>query len=281
MPQFTRTDGPTLHYVVDDYTDPWKDAPYLLLQHGNGRSGRFWYSWVPYLSRFYKVVRPDARGLGLSSGEFDLERELTLEACVKDLVDIIDDLGAQSVHVCGESMGGMLGIAMAAQHPQRVRTLTLVATPAFLTQEMHDAYALGRGSRFEAMDAVGRAAWLEATNRNTRFAPDADPQLVDWYTREYTKNRSEVQDAMSKLMNRTDFSQHLPAITAPVLALYPSDGPRTGPEQQEMLKARVKNLTIALVRSEFHKIQLMYPKTCATHVLRFISEHDGRSCSEE
>ena len=36
---------PALHYVVDDYTDPWKNAPYILLQHGNGRSGRFWYSF--------------------------------------------------------------------------------------------------------------------------------------------------------------------------------------------------------------------------------------------
>ena len=54
MPNVKRSAGPTLHYVVDDYTDPWKNAPYLVLQHGNGRSAQFWYSWVPYLSRFIK-----------------------------------------------------------------------------------------------------------------------------------------------------------------------------------------------------------------------------------
>ena len=62
MPFLTRPCQPELHYDIDDFTDPWRHAPYLILQHGFGRSGRFWYSWVPYLARFYKVVRPDARG---------------------------------------------------------------------------------------------------------------------------------------------------------------------------------------------------------------------------
>ena len=93
MPSVKRGGGPTLHYVVDDYTDPWRNAPYLILQHGSGRSSRFWYSWVPYLSRFYKVVRPDVRGLGGSSADFDLDREFTLEALVDDLAGIVAAIG--------------------------------------------------------------------------------------------------------------------------------------------------------------------------------------------
>src|SRR5574342_402553 len=64
MPLVTRAGKPTLHYELDDYTDPWRNAPYLILQHGYGRSGKFWYSWVPYLSRFYRVVRRDLRRAG-------------------------------------------------------------------------------------------------------------------------------------------------------------------------------------------------------------------------
>ena len=69
MPLIERKGKPALHYRVDDFTDPWKNAPTVLLQHGFGRSSQFWTSWVPYLSRFYKVVRPDLRGLGLSPVE--------------------------------------------------------------------------------------------------------------------------------------------------------------------------------------------------------------------
>ncbi|MGZ8230658.1 MAG: tripartite tricarboxylate transporter substrate-binding protein [Burkholderiales bacterium] len=126
MPRLDRTAGPSLHYALDDYTDTWKDAPYVILQHGHGRSGRFWYRWVSYLSRFYKVVRPDVRGLGESSGEFDVDNDSTLTAYVEDLAAIIDALGAQSVHFCGESMGGQIGskaparAAEAALPPERV-----------------------------------------------------------------------------------------------------------------------------------------------------------------
>ena len=112
-----RPGQPDIHYTLDDYTDPWKNAPYLFLQHGFGRSGKFWYSWVPYLARWFKVVRPDARGLGQSPATFDLQRDFTVENCVNDLAAIVDHLGADAVHYCGESMGGILGMVLAATQP--------------------------------------------------------------------------------------------------------------------------------------------------------------------
>ena len=122
MPLLERKGKPSLHYRVDDFTDPWKNAPYLILQHSFGRSGKFWYSWVPYLSRFYRVVRPDVRGLGRSAATFDLEREFTLDACMYDLLAIVDDLGADSVHFCGESMGGILGMVFADRKSTRLNS---------------------------------------------------------------------------------------------------------------------------------------------------------------
>ncbi|HEV7823186.1 MAG TPA: alpha/beta fold hydrolase, partial [Burkholderiales bacterium] len=86
MPYIKRAAAPTLHYVIDDFTDPWKNAPFLILQHGNGRSAQFWYSWVPYLSRHYKVVRMDLRGHGESPVDFDPATGSALEGYVGDLL---------------------------------------------------------------------------------------------------------------------------------------------------------------------------------------------------
>lgn len=49
----------------------------LLLRNGYGRSSRFWYAWVRYLTRHVKVVRPDLRGLGESPAHFNLEKGLS------------------------------------------------------------------------------------------------------------------------------------------------------------------------------------------------------------
>jgi 3-oxoadipate enol-lactonase len=275
MPYVERPGKPRLHYTVDDHTDSWRNAPYLVLQHGNGRSGRFWYRWIPYLSRYYKVVRPDLRGLGQSGKEFDLDRDMTPEALVEDQIAVIDALGADSVHFCGESMGGILGIALASIHPQRVRTLTLVATPVFISDRMKETYSLGHGSRIDAMKQMGIRAWIDATNRSTRFPPDTPQGMFDWYADEFVKSDPQVQLSMARLVNQANAAQWLPGVRAPVLGLYPSAGQITSSEQEQMLTAALPGMRIVHLPTSYHMVHMIHPATCAGHVLHFVAAHDG------
>src|SRR4051812_34838974 len=230
MPIVARPGQPELYYALDDYTDPWKNAPYLILQHGLGRSGRFWYHWVPYLARWYKVVRPDIRGLGQSTAGFDPDQGFSVEQLVGDLLAVIDHLGATNVHHCGESLGGILGMALAAAHPQRVRTLTLVASPLSIGADLQQQYAMGYASQKEAQDKLGMRAWIAATN-HLRFPPGADAGMMSWYEEEISKNNPAVQQAMGRMMKGVDAEPYLARIAAPVLGLYPTDGPIVTPEQ--------------------------------------------------
>ena len=280
MPYVERSGKPRLHYSVDDFTDPWKDAPYLVLQHGNGRSSRFWYRWIPYLSRFYRIVRPDARGLGLSSADFDLNRDVTVELLIEDLVAVLEHVGAKSVHFCGESMGGIMGLAFCAMRPERVRTLTLVATPVYISDKMKETYSLGHASRVDAMKEMGRDAWLKATNRSTRFPPDADPGLLDWYEAEFAKSDADVQLAYSRLVNGASAADFLPLVKVPTLGLYPTEGPITSAEQEEMLVKNLRDFRLVHLPMRYHMINHVMPATCATHLLHFIAQHDGVACRE-
>lgn len=67
MPFARIADDLEMYYEVDDFTDPWKQPETVVLHHGNCKSTRFWYRWVPILARRYRVVRLDARGLGRST----------------------------------------------------------------------------------------------------------------------------------------------------------------------------------------------------------------------
>lgn len=280
MPVLTRPGQPDLHYAVDDCTDPWKNAPWLVLQHGNGRSGRFWYSWVPYLCRHYKVVRPDARGLGQSPADFDPAAGITLDNLVDDLAALVDALGGGPVHFCGESMGGILGLALAALHPGLVRTLTLVATPVYISDAMKAKYAMGHASRVDAMETMGREAWLKATNRSTRFPPDTDPGLLDWYEAEFAKSDYAVQLAYSRLVNGANAQDLLPRVAAPVLGLYPTEGPITSAEQERLLAERLRDFHIVHLPTRYHMVHHIAPAACATALLHFAARHDGIACRE-
>lgn len=146
MPILSRDRRPDLYYEIDDYTDPWRNAPHMVLQHGFGRSSKFWYRCVPYLSRFYRLIRPDLRGFGRSAPATDPPDEFTVEACIRDLEDILDAVGAESAHYCGESLGGILGMPFASERPRRVRTLTLIGLRVRLNQSSRERYRFGHES---------------------------------------------------------------------------------------------------------------------------------------
>jgi 3-oxoadipate enol-lactonase len=280
MPFLKRVGEPAIHYTVDDFTDPWRNAPYLILQHGNGRSGRFWYRWIPHLARHYRVVRPDMRGLGGSGQDFDLKRDLTLDALIGDLAALIGELGAADLHFCGESMGGILGCVLAATRPELVRTLTIVATPVFINDAMKQRYSVGHGSRTEAMQSMGTRAWVEATTRITRLPADTEPELFRWYVDEYSANNPDVQVQMSALVNAASMKDYLPRIRVPVLGLYPTQGQITSAEQEQMLRDQIRKLEMVHLPTAYHMIHLLHARECATRTLAHCARHDGIAVTE-
>src|SRR5262249_57194354 len=62
MPTFAASADLQMHYLVDDFTDPWTPPNTLLLLHGNAESSRAWYAWVPILARRFRGGRPGMRG---------------------------------------------------------------------------------------------------------------------------------------------------------------------------------------------------------------------------
>lgn len=275
MPAIKRPGHPTINFELDDYTDPWTNAPFMVLQHGFGRSSRFWYSWVPYLSRFYKIVRPDLRGLGLSAHDFDLQKGISLDNYLGDLLAILDFLGTESIHYCGESLGGIIGISLAAKYPKRVRTLSLVSTPVFNNKRAKKTLMAGFPTWKEALTTLGSHGWAKAMNAAMRFPPNTDQGLLDWYAAEMGKNEVAVLVAMSQLASPIDVTAFLCDVKAPVLGLYPHSGPITSGEQEELLKKNIASLKLVHLRTEFHTLQNIAPATCANEILHFAAQHDG------
>jgi 3-oxoadipate enol-lactonase len=280
MPYLTRAGEPSLYYELDDYTDPWKQAPYLLLQHGYARSSKFWRAMVPYLSRFYRVIRPDSRGLGRSGKDFDLKRGLGIEAYQKDLNDLLDHLGAASVHLCGESSGGTIAFALAAECPARIRTLTVISSPVYMTEEDKKSALGGYPDRVTALRALGARGWLEASNAGRRFPPDADPGMLAWTLDEMGSSDLEVLIALFEWISNIDTTPYLAKIEAPVLGLYPQGGIITKDEHLDALRAHVRDLRIVRIPSRYHSINVFSPASCATQLLHFVSQHDGIACRE-
>jgi len=278
MPYVRRAGKPTLHYRVDDFTDPWRNAGTILLQHGYARSSRFWFGWVPHLARFYKVVRPDLRGHGESPVDFNPATDSTLAGYVDDVLAALDELGLDAVHYCGESFGGVIGMVLAAEHPERVRTLSMVSAPVYQNQKSQEAYAAGFPTREEALRTLGTRNWAEAIYGAPDFFPEGtDPELRKWYVGEIGKSDAEVLCGLNGLLRHATVRDHLPRIEAPVLSLYPTAGLLTGSEQEALLAEGIRNLRMIHLPTRSHALLTLYPAECARHVLDFVAQHDGLS----
>ena len=98
MPTMSLPGGLELFYQIDDYTDPWGAAESVVLLHGNSESSEAWRTWVPYLGRRYRVVRPDQRGFGRST---PMARDFpwSLDVLIDDLVRFTAELNLTRFHL--------------------------------------------------------------------------------------------------------------------------------------------------------------------------------------
>jgi 3-oxoadipate enol-lactonase/4-carboxymuconolactone decarboxylase len=164
-----------LHYELDG--DP--KLPVLMLCNSLGTTLEMWAPQMPAFISHFRVLRYDTRGHGQSDvtpGEYSIAQ---LSA---DAVALLDHLGIQHASFCGLSMGGMTGMWLGANRPERIDRLVLANTGA----KVGDPSIWS--ARFEAVRAGGMAA--------------ITPSVLDrWFTARYQRlSPSEVHKVRAMLL---------------------------------------------------------------------------------
>ncbi len=107
-------------------------GPPLLLLNGIAMSAPSWQPVAAPLAENFTVIRCDLRGQLLSPGSPPAD----VAEHVADVVEVLDHLGLDSVHVLATSFGGAVGALLAARHPERVRSLLSIASADGFTDVM-------------------------------------------------------------------------------------------------------------------------------------------------
>lgn len=105
------------------------DAPVVLLLHGFGSSLQTWDPWADRLALKFRVIRPDLPGFGLTGAV--PSQDYSERQDVATLRDFVNQLGVSNFSIVGHSLGGKIAWALAADQPDRVQALVLMAPDGF------------------------------------------------------------------------------------------------------------------------------------------------------
>jgi pimeloyl-ACP methyl ester carboxylesterase len=164
------------------------DGQAVILLHGFPQNHHSWDQVVPLLTEAgYRVLAPDQRGYSPGARPRG-RRDYRLEYLTDDVVALADQAGADRFHVIGHDWGGAVAWSLASSHPQRLVTMTSLATPhprAFLTsmvtssQLLHSWYMVF--FQLPAVPELGfRGAGL-ARLRQTLLRSGLDEAAMDGY----------------------------------------------------------------------------------------------------
>ena len=101
----------------------------VMMIHGSGPGVTAWTNWrlvIPELAKNRRVIAPDMLGFGYSERPED--QIYNRERWVKHAIGVLDELGLDQVDLVGNSFGGGLALALAIEHPQRIRRLVLMGS---------------------------------------------------------------------------------------------------------------------------------------------------------
>jgi class 3 adenylate cyclase/pimeloyl-ACP methyl ester carboxylesterase len=217
-----------------------------------------------------QLVRYDKRGTGLSDRNIG---DHSLDAQVRDLEAIVEQLQLRRVALLGYCQGGPISISYATLHPENVSGLILYASYCS-GRQWRDA----RPGLRDALASLIQADWggYGATTMLDVFIPGAQPELREQFA-EYQRQSATGQDAVSMLQALTqyDITPLLAQIATPTLVLHRRDDRAASFQQGRELASRIRGARFVPLEGNIHVIWLGDTEPIVTAIDDFLSGLEG------
>lgn len=221
---FADSNHAQIHYAIEGA--PGKPA--LILSNSLGTDFSMWDPQIPEFTKSFRTLRYDTRGHGKSSVTMG---PYSTKQLAEDVLALADSLKVDRFHFCGLSMGGMTGMWLAANAPQRLSKLIISSAAAkFGTLEMWN----------KRIDAIGKQG----------MKPAAAAAIERWFTPGFRAKNPSTVAAIHRILETTnlqgyisncaavrdfDFRGQLGKISVPTLVISGTHDPSTTPADGQFL----------------------------------------------
>ena len=235
----------------------------LVLGNSLGTTDAVWAQQVPAFSEHFRVLGYDLPGHGGSPAP---PGPCTVAGLGALVLALLDSHGIERAAYCGISLGGMIGMWLAAHHPERITTLGLVCTSAYLPP------ADGWRARAEQVRSAGLAAIAPAI-------------IGRWFTAAYAARHQAVIETFTSGLVATDPAGYagcceaiaamdlrpdLAAVTAPALVIAGADDPATPPDHGAAIARGIPGASLQVIPDAAHLATVSHPAVVTSALLRHL-----------
>jgi pimeloyl-ACP methyl ester carboxylesterase len=207
----------------------------------------------------YRVIAYDHRAQGQSQ---DPERGYDMETLTTDAAGLILALEAAPCHFAGLSMGGFIGMRLAARRPALVRTLTLMNTGAE-AEPWPNRLRYGFLAHLVRLVGTGPFSSIAVNalfGRTTRSSTERKAMLEEW-TKKLRRRPRNVAEALLGVMRRKEVTgDELGAIRCPTLIIAGEEDTARPPADSEHLAACIPEARLVCLAGSGHSSVLEVPE---------------------
>ena len=248
---FHRLDGP-------------EDGAPLMLSNSLFSRLEMWEPQMPALTAAgYRVLRYDSRGHGRSDAP---DGPYSIELLADDLAGLMDVVGWERAHFCGLSKGGMVGQMMGTRYPERVLSLTLCDTSAYM----------GAEEVWEPRVQTGLAHGVEGL---------VESSVERWFTKQSMTRAPEAVEMVREMIRATPLAGFIgccrafqtfdqraanTSITAPTLIIVGELDPGTDPSHATVIHQAIAGSELVIIENAAHLTNIEKPDVFNEALLRFL-----------
>jgi 3-oxoadipate enol-lactonase len=247
-----------VHHVV---TGP-ADGPPLILSNSLGADLRMWDPQADALAERFRLVRYDTRGHG---GSPVPDGPYTIEHLGEDVIALLDHLEMERAHFAGLSLGGMTGLWLAVNAPERLERLVLLCTSAQLgpATTWRERAETVRAQGTDAVAEAGVGRWLTEP-----FRAD-NPDTAAWLRDMIAATPDVGYAASCAVIEHMDLTGGLAGVSAPTLVIAGAQDPSTPPEHARRIVSAIPGARLEVLDPAAHLVNVERPQD----VTRLILEH--------
>jgi 3-oxoadipate enol-lactonase len=227
-------------------------APVVVLGNSLGTTREVWEPQVAALGERFRLLRFEHRGHGGSPAP---PGPYTIAELGADVLALLDGLGLRAVSYCGISLGGMIGMWLAAHAPERIGALGLCCTSAYLPPA---GFCAGRAEQARAGGMASLSEQVVARWFTPAFRA-RDPAAVAGFVTTLEGVDPEGYAGCCEAIAALDLRSSLGRISAPAMVIAGAEDPATPPWHGAQIASAVRGARLRVIRGGSHLANVSQP----------------------